>query len=123
MKKFIYGMPLVLTVFVMFGCVKVSFDDGEAVAPPPTDPNSNVISGTISASKFYAKGTWILKGYVYVTNGATVTFEPGCVVKSDITQKGALIIERGAKLIADGKRDNPIVFTSGKDPGQRTPGD
>lgn len=122
MKKFIYGMPLVLTVFVMVGCVKVSFDDGEAVAPPP-DPTSNVISGTISASKFYAKGTWILKGYVYVTNGATVTFEPGCIVKSDITQKGALIIERGAKLIADGKRDNPIVFTSGKDPGQRTPGD
>jgi hypothetical protein len=42
---------------------------------------------------------------------------------SDITEKGALIIERGAKLIADGRATDPIVFTSGKSIGQRTPGD
>jgi hypothetical protein len=42
---------------------------------------------------------------------------------SDITEKGALIIERGAKLIADGKVDDPIVFTSGKASGQRAQGD
>jgi hypothetical protein len=34
-----------------------------------------------------------------------------------------LIIERGAKLIADGKATDPIVFTSGRAIGQRSPGD
>lgn len=44
-------------------------------------------------------------------------------MKSDVTEKGALIIERGAKIIADGRANNPIVFTSGKAVGQRAPGD
>jgi hypothetical protein len=77
----------------------------------------------ISSSKFYAKGKWILKGYVYVVDGATVTFEAGCVVVSDVAEKGALIIERGAKIIAQGTSTSPIVFTSGKAIGSRAPGD
>ncbi len=105
-------------------CVKVTFEEGGGGSTPaPVDPTSNVISGVISSSKFYAKGKWILKGYVYVIDGATVTFEAGCVVQSDVTEKGALIIERGAKIIASGTKDNPIVFTSGKPIGSRAPGD
>ncbi len=122
MKKALYG-TLAIMLFSMVACVKVNFDEGTDGPPPPPDPNSNVITGTISSSRFYAKGCYSLKGYVYVTNGATITFEAGSVIRSDVSQKGALIIERGAKLIADGKRDNPIVFTSGKPVGQRTPGD
>lgn len=121
MKKILFG-ALALIMIGSVSCVKVNFDENTDVNPPP-DPNNNVITGTISSSRFYAKGCYVLKGYVYVTNGATLTFEAGSVIKSDITQKGALIIERGAKLIADGKKDNPIVFTSGKPVGQRAPGD
>lgn len=122
MKKIIFGA---LTLAVILGgasCVKVNFEE-EQVTTTPTDPTSNVISGVISSSKFYARGTWILKGYVYVTDGATVTFEAGSIIKSDVTEKGALIIERGAKLIAQGTASNPIVFTSGKPAGSRAPGD
>ncbi len=122
MKKFLFGTLTLLSLFSVTSCVKVNFDEGEVVTTP-TDPTSNVITGVISSSKFYAKGTWILKGYVYVTNGATITFEAGCIVKSDITEKGALIIERGAKLIAAGTAANPIIFTSGKAIGSRAPGD
>ncbi len=122
MKKFFLGTLILATTFSFTSCVKVNFDEGGAVIAPP-DPTSNIISGVISSSKFYAKGTWILKGYVYVTDGATITFEAGCIVKSDITEKGALIIERGAKLIASGTAANPIVFTSGKPVGSRAPGD
>jgi hypothetical protein len=122
MKKFLFGTLTFLSLFSVTSCVKVNFDEGEVVTTP-TDPTSNVITGVISSSKFYAKGTWILKGYVYVTNGATITFEAGCIVKSDVTEKGALIIERGAKLIASGTAASPIVFTSGKAVGSRAPGD
>lgn len=122
MKKFLFGALALVTLFSTTSCVKVNFDDDGTVIAP-VDPTSNIITGVISSSKFYAKGKWILKGYVYVTDGATVTFEAGCVVQSDITEKGALIIERGAKLIASGTAANPIVFTSGKAIGSRAPGD
>ena len=123
MKKLLLALSLVLVLGAV-SCVKVNFDDGDdSGGGTPIDPTSNVITGVISSSKFYAKGKWILKGYVYVTNGATITFEAGCIIQSDVTEKGALIIERGAKLIAQGNAGNPIVFTSGKPVGSRAPGD
>lgn len=121
MKQFLLAAFVLTTVVSVTSCVKVNFDETEVTAP--VDSTSNVITGKITTSRFYARGTYILKGYVYVTEGATLTFESGCVVKSDITEKGALIIERGAKLIADGTAANPIVFTSGKAAGSRAPGD
>jgi hypothetical protein len=122
MKKFILGALVLVSMFSVTSCVKVNFEDGDVIAAL-LDSTSNIITGTISSSRFYAKGKFILKGYVYVTEGATLTFEAGSIIQSDITQKGALIIERGAKLIADGKANNPIVFTSGKPVGSRAPGD
>ncbi len=122
MKKIFFGTLILVTILSATSCVKVNFDDGGTVVAP-TDPTSNIITGVISSSKYYARGKWILKGYVYVTDGATITFEAGCVVQSDITEKGALIIERGAKLIASGTAAMPIVFTSGKPVGSRAPGD
>ncbi len=122
MKKFLFGALFLVMIVSVPSCVKVNFEEGDVTTPPP-DPTSNIITGTISSSRFYAKGTYILKGYVYVTEGATITFEAGCVIKSDITEKGALIIERGARIVAQGTVNSPIVFTSGKPVGQRAPGD
>ncbi|MEY4586324.1 MAG: hypothetical protein RIT05_742, partial [Bacteroidota bacterium] len=114
MKSILTKVLAAILLLSASSCVKVTFDEGNGgTVTPPVDPTSNVITGVISSSKFYAKGKWILKGYVYVIDGATVTFEAGCVVQSDVTEKGALIIERGAKIIASGTKDNPIVFTSG----------
>ena len=60
---------------------------------------------------------------MYVTDGAKLIIQPGTTIISDIAEKGALIIERGAQLIAEGTAAKPIVFTSGKAVGERTPGD
>jgi len=122
MKKIIFG-ALMPALVIVTSCVKVNFEEDKSVMPPVDPGTNNIISGTISSSRFYAKGKYVLKGYVYVTEGATLTFEAGSIIQSDIAEKGALIIERGAKLIADGKPDSPIVFTSGKPAGQRAPGD
>lgn len=70
-----------------------------------------------------AKGTYLLKGWVYVGAGSTLTIEPGTVIKGDKDTQAALIIEPGGKLIAEGKQDAPIVFTSEMPKGQRKPGD
>jgi hypothetical protein len=49
-----------------------------------------------------------------MVNNATMTVQPGVTVKGDYTgaNVAALIITRGAKLIADGTQEKPIVFTS-----------
>ena len=52
-----------------------------------------------------------------------MTIEPGTVIKGDKDTQAALIIEPGGKLIAEGKQDAPIVFTSEMPKGQRIPGD
>lgn len=83
-----------------------------------------IISGEIAANTTWNNDNiYLLSGFVYVRNGATLTIEPGTVIKGDFNTKGALIVERGGKLIADGTPEQPIVFTSQKAAGQRTYGD
>ena len=67
--------------------------------------------------------TYNLRGFVYVTEGATLTIEPGVVIKGEKESKATLIVERGGKLIAEGTKERPIVFTSAQAPGSRKPGD
>lgn len=69
------------------------------------------------------KGTYILKGWVYIADGAELTIEPGTVIKGDKQTKASLIAERGGKLIAQGTATEPIVFTSEEAKGNRRPGD
>lgn len=68
-----------------------------------------------------------LQGFVYVKSGYTLTIEAGTVIKGRAPAAGekaaALIIEPGAKIMAEGRQDAPIVFTSDKPAGQRDYGD
>ncbi|MBK7938958.1 MAG: T9SS type A sorting domain-containing protein [Lewinellaceae bacterium] len=72
-----------------------------------------VVSGNINTNTTWTKNnTYLLSGFVYVKDSATLTIEPGTVIKGDKLTKGALIITRGANIIANGSADEPIVFTS-----------
>ncbi len=103
-------------------CDHILFTDGEA------DPDGNEI-GTgdqefvFTGRQTLAKGTYYLKGWVYIADGAQLTIEPGTVVKGDKETMAALIVERGGKLIAKGEKNAPIVFTSAQEAGGRRPGD
>lgn len=66
---------------------------------------------------------YLLKGYIYVTAGHTLTIDPGTIIKGDKSTKGTLIIERGARILAMGTSINPIIFTSNQLPGYRSYGD
>jgi PKD repeat protein len=79
--------------------------------------NSNITTNTTWTNN----NIYLLQGgCLYVTNNATLTIEPGTLIKGD---QAALIVQRGAKIIADGTAEMPIVFTSSKPVGQRAPGD
>ncbi|HEY7233693.1 MAG TPA: fibronectin type III domain-containing protein [Gemmatimonadaceae bacterium] len=79
----------------------------------------------ITASRTLYKDTvYTLKGFIHVTNGATLTIEPGTTIKGDFNTLGAsLFILRGAKINAVGTAALPIVFTSSRAAGSRQPGD
>ncbi len=69
------------------------------------------------------KKVYLLNGWVYVKNNATLTIQPGTIIRGDKTNKGSIIVERGSKLIAEGNVNEPIVFTSNQPVGSRAPGD
>jgi hypothetical protein len=73
---------------------------------------------TLDSSKIY-----ILKGYLFIQSGASITIPSGTIVRGDQATKGCLIINRGAKIFANGTASRPIVFTSRFAPGQRNSGD
>ncbi|MBP7773112.1 MAG: T9SS type A sorting domain-containing protein [Bacteroidia bacterium] len=82
------------------------------------------VSGDISANTTWTSNNiYLLSGFVYVTNNAELTIEPGTVIKGDKATKGSLIITRGSKIWADGTSSAPIVFTSNEPVGTRTYGD
>jgi hypothetical protein len=53
---------------------------------------------------------------------ATLTVEPGTLVVGDLATKGTLVVFQGARLVADGTRDAPIVFTTSTPAGMREKG-
>jgi hypothetical protein len=119
--KHLKFLSVLALVAVVFSCN----DDEDLVVPPVVPPTADtVLLGSLVSNKTLTSDrTWILKGYVYVPNGVTLTIQPGTRIISDVTEKGALIIERGGKIDAAGTASQPIVFTSGKAAGSKTPGD
>ena len=82
------------------------------------------VSGNISTNTIWtADNSYLLSGFVYVTDGTTLTIEPGTLIKGDKVTKGSLIIQRGGILMADGTSAQPIIFTSNEAVGSRAPGD
>jgi hypothetical protein len=56
----------------------------------------------------------ILQGLVFVNDGQTLTIEPGTVIRfrsGQAENSSALIVARGGKIIAEGTKEEPIIFT------------
>ena len=86
--------------------------------------NADVTSDITANRTFFAETTYTLKGFIHVTNGATLTIRPGTLIKGDFNTTGSsLFIMRGARIDAVGAVTSPIVFTSSRAAGSRQPGD
>ena len=91
-------------------------DDADYSALPATPAynaaNVEILSGDITADKTLTPDKqWELQGLVKVKAGATLTIEPGTVV---FGKAGAnyMVITKGSKIMADGTKEEPIIFTS-----------
>ena len=114
-KQFFYLLGLVIVMFAS-SCSKSDTTTTPTPTPTPTpavfDPN---IRGIITANRTLKKDSvYILRGYVYVPTGVTLTIEAGCKITSKRDSAGVLVVYRGAKIIAEGTATAPIVFTSGE---------
>ena len=74
-----------------------------------------VTSNITTNTTWDAKKVWILGGRITVTSGATLTIEPGTIIKGEAGQEAAatcLLIARGGKINAAGTATKPIIFTT-----------
>ncbi|GAB3650097.1 hypothetical protein GCM10028791_16870 [Echinicola sediminis] len=116
-----------LLFFLLMGAsvIFTSCEDNDEPTVDPGNDEENVVSSNIKENETWESGeTYILAGRIVVEAGATLTIEPGVVVKGEAgsgANATALIIARGAKLMAEGTATSPIIFTSIADeiePGQ-----
>jgi hypothetical protein len=83
----------------------------------PVRPAVNVTADITASTTWTADKEYVLRDRVYVTNGSTLTIEPGTVVRAEpettpgAQDPGTLVIARGSKINAQGTKANPIVFT------------
>lgn len=112
-------LMLMAGVFMLSSC-KDNDDEPDEVPLLPAEVISQNITANITLT---ADRPWILKGATYVQTGAVLTIEAGTIIKADPTEKGALIINKGARIEAVGTAEDPIIFTSGQPVNGRAPGD
>ena len=77
-----------------------------------------LVSADIATSTTWtANNTYNLTTQVYVLPGATLTIEPGTVIAStpSANGSGSLAITKGAQIIANGTKTQPIIMTSTAD--------
>lgn len=116
MKKSIL-LAAAFVALIATSCRKIEMDGGTNVIQQPTTPGVQtiILKGRIDKDTVLREGNnYILSGIVYIVNNATLTVQPGVTVKGDYVgaNVAALVITRGAKIIADGTQEKPIVFTS-----------
>jgi hypothetical protein len=83
----------------------------------PTAPSGNVVvTANISENTTWtADRVYQLGGRITVLDGATLTIEPGTIIKGEAgtgANATALVVARGGKLLAEGTANKPIIFTS-----------
>ena len=85
-----------------------------------SDPENivNVTDGDIAPGQnvvWTSNNTYVLDGFVFVDDAATLTIEAGTVIKGkpgEGANASALIVAQGGKIFANGTVDRPIIFTA-----------
>lgn len=120
MKKYIFYMAALASLSIT-ACRKIETDGEPFVVEVPGTGGGTATGKTVTLTGHVTRDTTllaidnnILSGLVYVDAGVTLTVEKGAIVKGAYsgTNTAALIVKRGAKLMAVGTLEKPIIFTS-----------
>uniref|UniRef100_UPI00321789B8 hypothetical protein n=1 Tax=uncultured Draconibacterium sp. TaxID=1573823 RepID=UPI00321789B8 len=104
------------SVVLTVGDANLKSDIATAVLEVAEEVKVINVSSNITENTTWETGkTYILKSRIAVEAGATLTIEPGVVVKGEAgtgANATALLIARDAKIMAEGTETSPIIFTS-----------
>lgn len=111
MKKINLLFSIVLLSALLFtSCEK------ETVDPiVEEDPTAKITANITENTTWKSGNVYILGGRITVMSGVTLTIEPGVIVKGEAgtgANATALLVARGAKIMAEGTAAKPIIFTS-----------
>jgi hypothetical protein len=111
-------------VVTVLGSSTAPSSEASVTTKPLGNANADLTTDITASRTLSADTVYTLKGFIHVTNGATLTIPAGTRIQGDFNTLGSsLFIMRGAKISAVGTADLPIVFTSSRGAGQRQPGD
>ena len=99
-----------------------------AQAPPVNVPGIDkpvvVVTGEVTDTENWTNNFYyVLRGAVFVPEGATLNIQAGTRVIGESGSVGTLIVLRGGRLNALGTATQPVVFTSDQPVGSRARGD
>lgn len=131
MKKiksfFLYSMMAAFATASLSSCEEEDMNDEPVCTNPEVDPVDTTEAGTqivrISCNidenaTWTPENVYYLNGRISVVGGATLTIEPGTVIKAaggSGAFASALIVSRTGMIDAEGTEANPIIFTTADD--------
>lgn len=105
------GALVAVLTLAAAACDLLQLPEDPADVGPQYAGNVTVVDSTISTAVTWTEGNvYYIDGIVRLKNGATVSIEPGAIIK--FSASGELYIEAGAVVTANGTALKPIVFTS-----------
>lgn len=111
-------------VMLVAAAEPVRTDQAPPVNVPGIDKPVVVVTGEVTGTEQWTNNFhYVLRGAVFVTEGATLRIQAGTRVVGESGSVGTLIILRGGRIEALGTAEQPIVFTSDQAPGTRARGD
>lgn len=131
-KKYFKSFLGITTLILAFGCSEedpiieyvivketVTVTETETVTVTEDPFANSTLEGNITKdTTLDASKIWLLKGRVAVVDGVTLTIPAGTIIKASSgtgADAATLIIARGAKIIAEGTQEAPIIMTSVSD--------
>lgn len=102
----------------------VSTDQAPPVNVPGLDKPVVVVTGSVTGNETWVNSNYyVLRGAVFVREGATLNIQAGTRVIGESWSNGTLVVARGGRLNAIGTASQPIVMTSDQPVGSRSRGD
>lgn len=102
----------ILAILVLLAITSISCRKSDIVVDIYTSISDD---GSGTGTTTWKKGeNYLLDGFVFVNPGQTLTIEAGAVIKARTGQgenASAIIVARGATIIAEGTQEEPIIFT------------
>ncbi|MCB9032620.1 MAG: hypothetical protein H6553_02165 [Chitinophagales bacterium] len=125
-KIFVIVFTIVLTVCLASSCSKDIVVTTTANATEYRDTTINGESAIvikdlgagIGSITLTSNRIWVLDGMVYVNSGQALTIQEGTIIKAltgSNSQASALVVAKGAVVIANASAQKPIIFTSIQD--------